>query len=358
MDSKLQDYLTGIKPLNKKAMVEAKQHWDSIAKPLESLGVFENILIQIAGITGKEAVRLDKKAVVVMCSDNGVVEEGITQTDSSVTAIVTENFAKGIASVNHMAKAAGAKVIPVDIGVNRDLEQPGIINKKVAYGTKNLAKEPAMTREQAVQAILAGIDIVRSLQEEGYDILGTGEMGIGNTTTSSAIASVLLDLPVEMVTGKGAGLPSDGIIKKIKVIKKGIDLNHPDPTDPIDVLAKIGGFDIAGMTGLFLGGAIYGLPIVVDGLISAISALLAARLCKEAVNYMIPSHLSKEPATGLIMKELGITPVIHGGLALGEGTGTALLFPMLDLILSVYQFNSTFENIKVEAYKKYDNGTK
>jgi nicotinate-nucleotide--dimethylbenzimidazole phosphoribosyltransferase len=353
MDSELKQYLNNLKPLSQTAMVEAKRHWDSIAKPLESLGVFEDMVIQMAGIFGKDSVRLDKKAIVVMCSDNGVVVEGVTQTDSTVTAIVTENFAKGIASVNHMAGAAGAKVIPVDIGVNRDIQHPNLINKKVAYGTKNMANEPAMTREQALQAIIAGIDVVKSLKEDGYEIIGTGEMGIGNTSTSSAIASILLDLPVEMVTGKGAGLPSEGVLRKIQVIKKAIHNNQPDSTDPIDVLAKVGGFDIAGMTGLFLGGAIHGIPVVIDGFISSISALIAARLSKTAISYMLPSHLSKEPASMLIMKELGITPVIHGGLALGEGTGTALLFSMLDLILKVYQFNSTFDDIQVEAYKKF-----
>lgn len=231
--------------LDHSAMAAAKEHWDNIAKPIGSLGVFEDLIIKIAGIQGSKKVDISKKAVVIMCSDNGVVREKVTQTDSSVTAIVTENFAKGIASINQMAAAAGAKVIPVDIGVNKDLESPGIINKKVGYGTGNIAKEPAMTMEQALKAIEIGMEIVRDLKEDGYRIIGTGEMGIGNTTTSSAVASVLLNLPVREVTGKGAGLSDEGLNRKVRVIEEAICINQTDSGNPVEVLAKLGGYDIA-----------------------------------------------------------------------------------------------------------------
>lgn len=336
------------------AMAACKKHWDSIAKPIGSLGIFEDIIIKIAGIQNSEQVDIGKKAVVIMCSDNGVVAEQVTQTDSSVTAVVAENFAKGIASINLMAMAAGAKVIPVDIGIAKDLQVEGLQNKKISYGTSNITKGPAMTRLQAETAIETGISIVKELKEEGYQMIGTGEMGIGNTTTSSAVASVLLKMSVEKVTGRGAGLSVEGLARKIRVIKEAIAVNRPDPNDPIGVLSKLGGYDIAGMTGLFLGGLRYGIPVVIDGVISSVAALIAVRLNAETLNIIIPSHMSKEPASVRIMEELGLSPVIHGKLALGEGTGTALLFPLLDMILKVYHFNSTFEAINVKAYERYD----
>lgn len=342
-----------VKKPDAEAMEASRQHWDRIAKPIDGLGLLEKMIIKIAGIQGKEEVSLDKKAIVVMCSDNGVVEEGVTQTDSSVTAIVAENFARGTASVNRMALVAGADIIPVDIGINQDLTEAGIQNLKIGYGTKNLAKEPAMELKEALDGIHAGIRLVGELKDGGYDILGTGEMGIGNTTTSSAIASVLLDLPVEAVTGKGAGLSDEGIRHKIEVIKKALRLHCLDGSNPLEVLACLGGYDIAGLTGVFLGGAVYQIPIVIDGLISSIAALLAARICPVSAEYMIPSHLSKEPCAKAVMDELGLCPVILGQLALGEGTGAVLLFPMLDMALSVYREFNTFESNHIPAYEKF-----
>lgn len=339
---------------DEQAMAAARQHWDHIAKPLYGLGLMEDMIVKIAGIQRKEAVSLEKKAVIVMCSDNGVVAEGVTQTDSHVTAVVTENFARGIASVNRMAAVAGATVIPVDIGVAEDLTEPGVRDCKIAHGTRNLAKEPAMSEEEAIQAICTGIRLVEECNKDGCHLLATGEMGIGNTTTSSAMASVLLDLPVETVTGKGAGLSSEGIRHKAEVIRGAIALQKPDRKDPLAVLAGLGGFDIAGMAGVFLGGALYGIPVVIDGIISAVAALTAARLYPAAVHYMLPSHMSSEPAAVMIMKELGLEPVIHGKLALGEGTGAVMLFPLLEMAYQVYLENSTFEDIKVEAYEHFE----
>lgn len=343
-----------IDSINKKSMEESKKQWDNIAKPLRGLGILEDLIVKIAGIQGDKNIQIKKRGIVVMCSDNGVVEEKVTQTDQSVTAIVAENFAKGIASVNQMAAMADITILPIDIGIATDVSYSGIRNRKIAYGTKNLAKEPAMTKEQALRAIEIGIQLVKELKEEGYNLLGTGEMGIGNTTTSSAIASVVLNVPVEKVTGQGAGLSKEGIERKIMVIKNALALHQPDPLDPIDVLSKLGGFDIGGLTGVFLGGGMYGVPIIIDGAISAVAALLATKICETTVEYMIPSHLGKEPVSQLVMKELSLTPIIHGELALGEGTGTALLFPLLDMANNVYQQNNTFENIQVPAYTNYD----
>lgn len=339
---------------DEQALLASRRHWDNIAKPIQGLGIMEELIIKIAGIQGREDVALDKKAVIVMCSDNGVVAEGVTQTDSHVTAVVSENFARGIASVNRMAAVAGADVIPVDIGVAEDLKEPGIRNRKIAYGTKNFAKEPAMSEAEAIQAILTGMELVRECKEEGYCLLATGEMGIGNTTTSSAMASVLLDVPVSTVTGKGAGLPAEGIRRKVAVIEGAVESRKPDRRDALSVLANLGGFDIAGMTGVFLGGALYRIPVVIDGVISAVAALTAARLCPKAVHYMLASHMSNEPSSAMIMKELGLEPVIYGRLALGEGTGAVMLFPLLEMAYEVYLENSTFENIKIEAYEHFD----
>lgn len=346
----LEETLAKIKPLDKKAMDIASKRWDSIAKPLHSLGKMEKLVIQIAGITSNPDITVEKRALVPMCADNGVVEEGVTQTGQEVTAIVAENFLSGNTSACVMSHRCGTKVIPVDIGMVVDTRVP--TDLKVAYGTANMTKGPAMTREQAVQALEAGIEMVRRLKEEGYGILATGEMGIGNTTTSSAVASVFLNRPVEDMTGRGAGLSGDGLNRKINAIKKAIEVNQPDPADAIDVLAKVGGFDIAGMAGMFLGGAALGVPVVIDGFISCVAALAAQRICPLTGEYMIASHVSKEPAAHLILEALGKEAVIHGEMCLGEGSGAVALFPFLDMGVAVYDSMSTFEDIHVEQYEE------
>lgn len=346
----LEETLAQIKPLDKTAMEMAAKRWDSIAKPLHSLGKMEKLVIQIAGITGSADVSVKKRALVPMCADNGVVEEGVTQTGQEVTAIVAENFLSGATSACVMSHQCGTDVIPVDIGMVVDTKVP--TDLKIACGTANMTKEPAMSREQAVQALEAGIEMVRRLKEEGYELLATGEMGIGNTTTSSAVAAVLLDRPTEEMTGRGAGLSGDGLTRKINAIKKAIEVNAPDPEDAIDVLAKVGGFDIAGMAGMFLGGAALGVPVVIDGFISCVAALIAQRICPTAREYMIASHVSKEPAARLILEALGKEAVIHGEMCLGEGSGAVALFPFLDMGIAVYDSMSTFEDIHVEQYEE------
>ena len=345
----LEETLEKIKKPSQEAMERCRQHWDSIAKPLHSLGKLEDALVRIAGMTGNERIHLDKKALVVMCADNGVVEEGVTQSGQEVTAIVSENMLSGKATSSIMCRSTGADIFPVDIGIARDTS---LRNEKVAYGTKNMAKGPAMTRQEAVQAIETGIRIVRELKEKGYQILATGEMGIGNTTTSSAVAAVLLGKPVEDMTGRGAGLTSEGLVRKINAIKKAIALNNPDRSDAIDVLAKVGGLDIAGMAGVFIGGAALGMPVVMDGFISCVSALIAVKICPQVSDHILASHVSKEPAAQLLLKELGKEAIIHAGMCLGEGTGAVALFPMMDLSCAVYNSMSTFGDINVEQYEE------
>lgn len=339
-----------IRAVDQEAVCAAQKRWDSIAKPLHSLGKMEQIVMQIAGITGSADVHLEKRALVAMCADNGVVEEGVTQTGQEVTAIVAENFLKGDTSACVMCRQCGTDVFPVDVGMASDTKVPADL--KVMKGTRNMAKEPAMTYEEAVQGIEAGIEMVRRLKEQGYRLIATGEMGIGNTTTSSAVASVLLDRPVEEMTGRGAGLSGEGLKRKIDTIKKAVRLNEPDPSDPVDVLAKVGGLDIAGMAGLFIGGAAYRLPVVIDGFISCVAALVAQRICPLTSDYMIASHVSKEPAAAAILKALGKEAVLHGEMCLGEGSGAVALFPFIDMGLAVYESMSTFEDIKVDQYEE------
>lgn len=352
--TELEELLQAVKPLNEAAQKAAKDRWAQVAKPLHSLGLLEEAVIKIAGISGTFAVRIDKKALVIMCADNGIVEEGVTQTGQEVTAVVTENFTRGEACVCLMAEQAGVDVYPVDIGVASELSETGrkypLIRRKISMGTKNFLREPAMTRKETESAILEGIRLAKELKHQGYGIIATGEMGIGNTTTSSAAASVLLDLPPEQITGKGAGLSDLGLQRKIQVISEAIRIHKPDRMDGIDVLSKVGGLDLAGLAGIFLGGALYGVPVVVDGVISATAALAAAVICPEAKSYMIASHASAEPAGRCLLDALGLEAVIYGGMFLGEGTGAVALMPLLDMAVTVYNKMSTFQEIEIEEY--------
>lgn len=331
-----------------------KRHWDKIAKPLHGLGILEDQVIQIAAILGKEDINIKKKAVVVMCADNGIVCEGVTQTDQSVTAIVTNNFAKGIASVNRIATCAQADVIPVDVGVVGEIFESKVVDKKVMKGTENFLKKDAMTQDQMYRAIMVGIEMARECKKKGYTLLGMGEMGIGNTTTSAALTSVLLDLPVEVVTGKGAGLSKDGLERKKQVIAKGIESRKPNKEDIFDVLKKLGGLDIAAMAGLVLGCASEKIPIVCDGFISLVAVFVAKKISEKSLQYVLGSHMSAEPAAKLLVENLGLCPVLDGRFCLGEGTGAAMLFGLLDMAMSVYNENRTFEDIQVEEYQDYE----
>ncbi len=328
---RLSECLGKIHPLDKEACLACERRWDSIAKPLKSLGRIEENLIQIAGIQRTSQIHLHKKALVIMCADNGVVAEGVTQTGQEVTAIVAENFLKEKSCAAIMCRDTGTDIYPVDIGMAVDV--PKIINQKVAYGTRNMAKEPAMTREEAVCAIENGISMVEELFRRGYDVIATGEMGIGNTTTSSAVASVLLQVPVEQVTGRGAGLSTEGLLKKIQVIQDAIARHQPEKSDPVDVLAKVGGFDLAGLAGLYLG-----------------AALAAVMICPETQNYILASHVSKEPAGAMVLRALHKSPSITCDMCLGEGTGAVALFPLLEMGLHIYEKMSTFSQIKIEDY--------
>ena len=348
----LEETMQKIRPVDVAAMAAAKQHWDGLGKPLGSLGRLEKALIQIAGIQRTGDVHIDRKALVIMCADNGVVEEGVTQCGQEVTATVAENFLDEKSCVAIMCRRAVTKICPVDIGMAVDT--PRVEKRKIAYGTKNMAKEPAMTREQAVAAIEVGIAKAEELHAQGYEMLATGEMGIGNTTTSSAMTAVYLGLDVETVTGRGAGLSSHGLQRKIHAIKQAIAVNQPDPEDPLDVLAKVGGLDIAGMCGLFLGGAAQQMPVIMDGFISQVAALTAMRLVPECADYILASHVSEEPGANILLKALEKDAFLTCGMRLGEGSGAVALFPILDFASDIYHKMSTFVQADIVEYQPLD----
>ena len=326
----------------------ARMHWDAVAKPLHSLGLLEDMVVQIAGVQNTADVHIDKRCALVFCGDHGVVREGVCQSGSEVTALVAKSIAEGTGNISLMADAVRTDVLAVDMGMLTPV--PGTIDRRIGSCTANMTEGPAMTREQAERAVQAGIDMLKILHKQGYQIAVIGEMGIGNTTAASAVASVLLDMPVEAVTGRGAGLSDTGLERKVAAIKKAIQVNHPDPDDPMDILSKLGGFEIAGMAGAYLGGYQYHIPTVMDGMISSVAALIAARICPQTVSSMLPGHAGKEPAHRMIMEQLNKVPIIHGRMALGEGTGGVLLLPLLDMALRVYHGPHTFQELGIKAY--------
>jgi nicotinate-nucleotide--dimethylbenzimidazole phosphoribosyltransferase len=322
-----------------------KDIWDGIAKPLNGLGRFETIFAQIGAITGTTQIDISKKAVIVMCSDNGIVEEGVTQYGQEMTSIIATSMVMRDTSVCRMAKVAGADILPVDIGINRENEIEGMIQRNIAHGTRNFKKEPAMSQEEALKAIEVGIEMVAGCKKQGYNLVATGEMGIGNTTTSSAMTAALLQCRVEEVTGKGAGLSREGLDHKVEVIKEALDYYNFHKDEALRILATVGGYDIAGLAGVFIGGAIHHIPVVMDGVISGVAALTAERLVPGVKDYIISSHLSKEPAAIKIMEELGAEPLIHAEMALGEGTGAVMMFSLLDTAFTLYDDRTTFDDI-------------
>lgn len=352
MASLFDEMTAKIQPADDDAVRASKKRWDSIAKPLGSLGELEHMISKIAGCRRTADVRTKQKTLVTFCADNGIVREGVTQTGQDVTAIVADNLTRGRASAAILCESCGAKLIPVDIGMARDV--PSVRNEKIAFGTNDFLQEDAMTRSEAVRAIEAGMRIAAEEAERGTDLLAAGEMGIGNTSSSSAVSCVLLGRRAEDLVGRGAGLSDEGLKRKIRVIDEAIRRRKPVSDDPIDVLSKVGGFDIAGMTGLYLGAASCGIPVVLDGMISETAALLAVRIQPLARDYMIPSHVSSEPASEIIFRELGMEAPLHLGIHAGEGCGAVLLFPMLDMACRIYRQMPSFEETDIEAYQPFD----
>ena len=353
----ISELINNIKPLDKNTMEKAREYQLSLAKPPESLGRLEDISVQLAGMTGKVHNTFEEKHILVFSADNGVVEEGVSSAPQSVTLQQTINLTKAKTGASVLAKHFGNKLTVCDVGVNADIHEPAVINKKIAYGTNNIAKGPAMTPGQAEQALLIGAQLV---YDTDSDIYGIGEMGIGNTTTSSAVLAVLLGTDVETVTGRGGGITDQSFEKKKAVIKTAIKINKPDKNDALDVLCKVGGFDITAMCGAFLGCAAAGKPVVIDGFISAVAALCAYKLCPAAKEYFIPSHASYEIGYKLAMDAMGLQPMLLLGMRLGEGSGCPLAFEVVDAACAVINNMATFENAGInddylEEIRKGDN---
>lgn len=345
MEAELKKLLDTITPLDEGAMDLALRRQDQLAKPPGSLGRLEELSVQLAGITGQVQNRVDKKHLLVFAADNGVVVEGVSSSPQSVTLMQTVNLTHAKTGASVLAKHFGCGITVCDVGVNADIREPRVVNRKIAYGTQNMAVGPAMTREQAVRAILIGAEIAQATDAQ---VLGIGEMGIGNTTTSSAIEAVLLDVDVEAVTGRGGGITDESFRKKKQVIRQAIAVNRPDREDVVDVLAKVGGFDVAAMCGAFLGAAASHRPVVIDGFISAVAALCACRLCSNARGYLVPSHASFEIGYKLAMEAMELKPILLLGMRLGEGSGCPIAFQVLEAACAIINDMATFDQAGID----------
>ena len=328
----------------------AQQRWDSIAKPLGSLGQLETAVTKIAALRGSADVSFKNRRLLVFCADNGVVARGVSQCGSEVTAHVAVALAEGRSTVSPMARQAGCEVIPVDMGMLDFPGHPGVWDRRVRNGTADISTGPAMTRAECLRAMETGAELAETAAQEGVSVLLLGEMGIGNTTTSGAVCAALLGLTPDEVTWRGAGLSDAGLARKRAAVESALSVNAPDRNDAVDVLQKVGGLDLAAMCGAFLGAAAARLPVIIDGYICAVAALCAARLCPDSVHAFLASHVSAEPAAQRLLRELGLEAPITAGMRLGEGSGAVALLPLLDLALSVYASGQTFDRLGIDAY--------
>ena len=352
----LSNIIEMIKPLDREAIAEARARQDRLTKPQGSLGRLEELSIQLAGIQGKPIPQIRHKAIITMAGDHGVVAERVSAFPQQVTAQMVYNFLSGGAGINVTARQIGARIIVVDMGVATELEpNPQLLARKVAFGTQNMSQGPAMTREQAVTAIETGIEVVASEVAKGLDIVGTGDMGIGNTTASSAICAVMTEKPVAEVTGRGTGIADEQLTHKIEIINRALAVNQPDPKQPLDVLAKVGGFEIGGLVGVMLAAAAHRIPVVIDGFISGAAALIATALSPGLRDFLIAAHVSAEAGHHLLLKHLGLKPLLDLGMRLGEGTGAALGISLSETAARVLAEMSTFAEAGVSGRNKSSN---
>jgi nicotinate-nucleotide--dimethylbenzimidazole phosphoribosyltransferase len=347
LELRLMEQIAAIPDFDREAAERARRHSDQLTKPPGSLGKLEDMAASLAGMSGELWPDVSRRAVIIMAGDHGVCEEGVSAFPSAVTPQMVMNFLNGGAAVNVLARQAGAEVVCVDVGVAAELSHPELLNRKVVYGTANMARGAAMTREEALQAIWTGIQIVEEKVGQGYSLFATGEMGIGNTTASAAIAAVLGELPPESTVGRGTGIGDDALARKIDVVRRAIAVNDPRQDDPLDVLAKVGGAEIAGLAGVIIGAARNRCPVVIDGYISSAAALVASRLAPRCLPFMLASHLSHERAHGALLDVVGLSPLIHMEMRLGEGTGAVLCFHLIDAALKLMQEMATFDSAGV-----------
>jgi nicotinate-nucleotide--dimethylbenzimidazole phosphoribosyltransferase len=347
MFQSLEEIAATIQTLDQGSVEAASRHLDSLTKPPGSLGKLEDVARQLAGITGEAIPTIGKKAVIVMAGDHGVCEEGVSAFPAEVTPQMVLNFLNGGAAVNVLARHAGADVVCVDVGVNADLEHALLYSRKVRKGTRNMAKEPAMSEQETLQAIHIGIKLVEELAAKGYTLFATGDMGIGNTTASSALLAVLTDGDVKAAVGRGTGIDDERLQHKQSVIERAIAINQPDKDKPLDVLAKVGGLEIAGLTGVILGAALHRRPVVIDGFISSAAALVASRIAPQSIVYMIASHQSQEQGHEQLLRAIGLSPMLHMDMRLGEGTGALLTFPLIEAAVKIMKEMATFASAGV-----------
>ena len=340
-----------IAPADERAAARARARWNAIAKPIGALGALEDAVVAMAALTGSTEVDIARRCVAVLCADNGVVDAGVTQCGAEVTATVARQMAQGSSSVCVMCVQADIDCIAVDMGMRTQLDPPGLRVRRVAAGTADITRGPAMSRSQALEGIAHGIELAGELAHEGYGLIAAGEMGIGNTTTATAMACAFTGMDPAALTGRGAGLSDAGLARKVAAIRRALAVNAPDPADPVDVLAKLGGFDIAGMCGLFLGGAHYRVPVIIDGFTSSVAAWCACQLRPECKLALLASHVSSEPAARMAMEHLGLRPPIDASMHLGEGAGAACLIPLLDMALALYRHGATFDGYGMQAYE-------
>ncbi|MEK5023716.1 nicotinate-nucleotide--dimethylbenzimidazole phosphoribosyltransferase [Paenibacillus sp. FSL M7-1046] len=349
MISALEEVIGRIVPADEQAILRAGDRLNSLTKPPGSLGRLEALAVRLAGISGVEQPSYGKRTVVVMAADHGVCSEGVSAFPQEVTVQMAHNFLSGGAAVNVLARQGGAEVKLVDIGIGGDLSHPELIDRKVRRGTCNMAQGPAMSREEALRAILAGVNVAEEAVKSGTEILITGEMGIGNTTASAAVLCALEGIPAEIAVGRGTGIDDERLRHKITVVERALQINTPDPDDAIDVLAKVGGLEIAGLAGLILGAAAARVPVVLDGFISGAAALAAKALAPESIHYMIASHVSGEQGHKLMLERLGLEALLDLGLRLGEGTGGALCLHLIEAVCRIMREMATFESAGVSG---------
>ena len=342
------------KPLDEGARKAAREKWNRVAKPLYSLGRFEEMISGVAAVQGTCEVSLFPRAALVFCGDHGVVAQGVSQSGSEVTAAVAESIAKGQSNINLMCARAGADVFCVDMGMKTPPRAENIINCRIGPSTRDFTREPAMSQAQALSALQNGMDRVGELSGRGYKLLAVGEMGIGNTTAAAALGCAYLSESPLLFVGRGSGLSDEGLLRKRQAVEKALSLHAQALNDPLTTLACLGGFEIAGMAGAFLGGAKYGVTMVIDGVISAVAALAAWSILPAAKNYMLPSHASREPAAQRVLSALGLEAVLCADMALGEATGAVMLFPLLDMALSLYNGAHSFESLGIKAYTPFE----
>ncbi|MCK4267793.1 MAG: nicotinate-nucleotide--dimethylbenzimidazole phosphoribosyltransferase [Actinomycetia bacterium] len=343
----LDEIVLGITDLDAEHMKAAQERQNTLTKPAGSLGILEQISIRLAGMQGTTRPVIGKKTVIVMAGDHGITEEGVSAYPTDVTAQMVYNFAAGGAAVNVLAKQAEADVVVVDVGVNQVIDSKQVIAKKVRPGTANMTKGPAMTRDEALAAIFVGVEVAEEVIAKGASLIATGDMGIGNTSASSAIISILGSIELEDIVGRGTGVDDEGLDRKRLAIRKAIDVNKPDSQDPLDVLHKVGGLEIAGLSGVIMACARRRTPVVIDGFISSAAALVAAKIAPKSVNYMIASHLSAESGHSLALAEVGLTPMLHMNMRLGEGTGAVIAMNIIHSAAKLMQDMATFEEASV-----------